>query len=260
MDLGDERAQIADVPVGRRVLEERAEDPGLEIELVGIADHDLPAKGLCPGADDFDGLRVAIRGDEERRGAFAGDGMNEAHRFRGCRALVEQRSVRNRQAGQVDDHRLVVEQRLEAALGDLRLVWSILSVPTGILQHVALDDRGGDGVRVPHPEIAAADAVLGSDLPELVEKAVFGAAGRQVERPLEADVLGNGRVDERVERALPERLEHLDDVLRVRADVAVDEAIGVPRHGHLALLLRGSDRRGLPCRAGESNRYPRASP
>jgi len=101
---------------------------------------------------------------------------------------------------------------------------------------------------------------LGGDLPELVEKAVFGAAGRQVERPLEADVLGNGRVDEGVERALPERLEHLDDVLRARADVAVDEAIGVPRHGHLALLLRGSDRRGLPCRAGESNRYPRASP
>ena len=39
------------------------------------------------------------------------------------------------------DHRLEVEQRLEPALGDLRLVGRVRRVPAGVLQDVALDDR-----------------------------------------------------------------------------------------------------------------------
>jgi hypothetical protein len=38
------------------------------------------------------------------------------HRFSGRRRLVEQRRVRERQAGQIGHHRLEVQQRLQATL------------------------------------------------------------------------------------------------------------------------------------------------
>src|SRR3546814_2099946 len=45
-----------------------------------------------------------------------------SHRFGRGRRLVEHRGVRHRHAGQVHDHGLVVEQRLEPALADFGLV------------------------------------------------------------------------------------------------------------------------------------------
>ena len=80
----------------------------------------------------------------------------ERHRLRGSGALVEQRRVGGRQPGQVGDDGLEVEQRLEAALGDLRLVRRVGGVPAGVLEHVAPDHRRRDG-RV----VAEADHRLG---------------------------------------------------------------------------------------------------
>src|SRR5690606_29438716 len=48
----------------------------------------------------------------------------------------------------------------------------------------------------------------------------------KVERRTEADVGGDRRVDQLVERAVAERLQHLRDLARVRPDVAPDEGVG----------------------------------
>ena len=55
---------------------------------------------------------------------------------------------RGRQPGQVGDHGLEVEQRLQAALGDLRLVRRVGGVPGRVLQDVAQDHRRGEGAVV----------------------------------------------------------------------------------------------------------------
>ena len=108
-----------------------------------VADDHLDTQRLGACLYDLDRLRMASLGDEERaslrppRRARA-----HVHRLGGRGGFVEQRRVRDRQAGQVDHHRLEVEQRLESALGDLRLVRRVLRVPARVLQDVAQDHGG----------------------------------------------------------------------------------------------------------------------
>src|SRR6059058_385767 len=64
---------------------------------------------------------------------------------------------------------MVVEQRFQPALRDLRLIRRVLRVPAGVLEDVALDDGRSDRVRVPHPDVAAEHLVLGRDLGQLAE-------------------------------------------------------------------------------------------
>ena len=71
----------------------------------------------------------------------------QRHRLGGRGALVEQAGVGGGQPGQVADHGLEVEQRLEAALGDLGLVRRVRGVPARVLEHVAPDHRRRDRAR-----------------------------------------------------------------------------------------------------------------
>ena len=77
-------------------------------------------------------------------------GERHRHRFGGRGALVEQRRVRDRQAGEIAHHGLEVEQRFEPPLRDLRLVRRVGGVPAGILQDVALDHGRDQAVAVAH--------------------------------------------------------------------------------------------------------------
>src|SRR3546814_9196170 len=62
-------------------------------------------------------------------------------------------------AGEVDDHLLEVQQYLQAALADLRLIGRVGGVPARILQHVALDDAGQEGAVVAHADHRVHDRV-----------------------------------------------------------------------------------------------------
>ena len=69
--------------------------------------------------------------------AFFCDPMGQRHRF-GCGGgFIEQRRVGQIKAGEVADHRLEVEQRLQATLADLGLVRRVGRVPGRVLQDVA---------------------------------------------------------------------------------------------------------------------------
>ena len=129
----DEAREIADDAVGGRVLQERAEDGGVGIELGRVADHDLDALRHRAGADDVEGSADGSRPRRRicsRRGATRTPWSMVMASAAAVR-LVEQRGVGDVEAGQVGDHGLEIEQRLQPALGDLGLVGRVGGVPAG---------------------------------------------------------------------------------------------------------------------------------
>ena len=137
----DHRARVAD-PAGRAgVLDQHAAQLAVGQPVGEVGDDDLDAHRLGAGADHVDGLRQRVGVDHERAGRLAVRPAYERHRLGRGGALVEQRGVGGRQAGEVADHGLEVEQRLEPALRDLGLVRRVGGVPAGVLEHVAPDHR-----------------------------------------------------------------------------------------------------------------------
>ncbi|GAA3074181.1 hypothetical protein GCM10020000_68970 [Streptomyces olivoverticillatus] len=146
--LLDAGAQVTDGAGGSGVLQQHAEDTALD-ELGGdalgeVGDDDLDAGGLGAGLDDGDGLGQGVGVDEEDALLDLADAAGERHGLGGGGALVEQGGAGGGQTRQVGDDRLEVEQRLQAALRDLRLVGRVGRVPGGVLHDVAQDDRRGE--------------------------------------------------------------------------------------------------------------------
>ena len=108
--------------------------------------------------------------------------MREVHRLGGGGRLVEERRIRDIEPGQVDDRGLEVEQRLEASLGDFRLVRSVLSVPAWVLHDVPENHTRHQRIAVPHTEIRAEHAVLGGDVSEPADQFRFGERLGKLER------------------------------------------------------------------------------
>ena len=106
----------------------------------------------------------------------------ERHRLGGGGALVEQRRVGGRQPGQVGDHGLEVEQRLEAALGDLGLVGRVGGVPGRVLEHVAPDHRRRDRRVVAQADHRLGGTVLRGERAQRPRGGLLVERVRQVER------------------------------------------------------------------------------
>ena len=181
--------------------------------------------------------RAARRGCARRRSSAGGSRRRRrtsslgpstqpaAHRHRlGRRGrLVEQRRVGEVHAGEVGDHRLEVQERLEPALGDLGLVRRVGRVPGRVLEHVAQDDRRRDRAGVAQADERGRHLVAGGELPELGEHLGLGAARRERRAARRRGSTRHRGVDQRVERLDPERGEHRACSVRGRADVAVGE-------------------------------------
>jgi hypothetical protein len=160
--------------------------------------------------------------------------VGHVHRLGRGGGLVEQRRVGQRQTGEVGDHGLVVEQRLEPTLGDLCLVGRVGGVPAGVLEHVALDDRRHDAAVVAQADVTLADPVATRQLLEPREQLVLAELAPdlaellepvQLERRGHADRGRDGLVDQRVEAVGLDRPQHRREVGLARADVAVDEGV-----------------------------------
>ncbi len=158
------------------------------------------------------------------------DGLRQMHRFGRSGAFIEQRGVRDLEPGQVRHHRLEVEERLQPALRDLRLIRRIGRVPPGVFQHVALDDRGRETVVIPHTEVGTEDLILCGELAERVERFLFGPRFRNPQRPRQPDVCGHDGVDKRVERIVAEDLQHGRLVLGRGPDVSFLKQIAFAIH------------------------------
>jgi hypothetical protein len=182
---------------------------------------------------------------EEHLSTLLGRAHRHTHRLSGGGCFVEQRCVAYRQGGEVGHHGLPDQQRLEATLGDLRLVGGVLGVPTRVFEDVALHHRRGDGAGVshaeqrPHPLVALCRRRKSR---EGLGFAGLAVAWQTSERKVaaEADPRRHGLADEFVEGLEPEGREHRLDLFVARTDVAAHESVegreGI-RHG--AVLVVG---------------------
>src|SRR4029077_7939810 len=121
---------------------------------------------------------------------------------------------------------LEVEQSLESALRDLRLVGRVGGVPPRVLDDVALDHLGCERMVIPHPDVGAVELVLRRETPQRLEHLALGTARRQLQRTAQPDMGGNHRVDEGIERFITHRRQHAPYFVRARSDVAGGEAVG----------------------------------
>mmetsp|Transcript_3300 Transcript_3300/g.11596 ORF Transcript_3300/g.11596 Transcript_3300/m.11596 type:complete len:853 (+) Transcript_3300:643-3201(+) len=226
----DDRAVLVQGSVSGGVLQEHsAHVVPAEVE-VGLGGHDaLQAEPVRPGGAHGDGLGVALVRDEELWLLAVGHGTAHGHGLGGGGGLVEQRGVREGEPGEVGDHGLVVEQGLEPALGDLRLVGGVLSVPPGVLEQVPQDHGGGQGTIVPHADEVLVELVLGAELLHVREVLALGEGlGElaQLEGPVLADVRRHRGVDQGADGLEAAVVGHLAlDAGGGVADVPRDEAV-----------------------------------
>ena len=217
----DEGAEVLDVALGVRVLEERAEGVVTEVVGVGIAHGHVVAQRFRPRAHEVDRLRVDPVGDEEgvpRVAALLG-AFSERHGLGGGGGLVQHGGVGDVQAREIHDHRLEVQQRLEPALGDLGLVGGVLGVPAGVLQDIAQDDAGRERVVVAHADEGAVDLVVAGQAAQVGQHLRLAERRRQLQRPGQADVGRHGLGDELVQRIHAEHLHHPRHIQRPRSQM-----------------------------------------
>ncbi len=156
------RTEVSQLTRRGRRREQRAE-AAWRVEIVDLPDDELDADRLGARAQHGDRLRMGVGVDEERVAGVAA--LAAGHRHRLCRSgrLVEHRGVGDVHAGEVGDHRLEVEERLQPALADLGLVGGVRGVPGGVLEHVAQDHGGSDRAVVAEPDQVRHAAVATGD-------------------------------------------------------------------------------------------------
>ena len=222
MDAGRKVAEVVDFAVRRRILHEGAEVGRVEHGIGPRSGHDFDAKGLRAGAQERDGLRMDVVRDEKLF-ALAFDPVGHGHGFGGGSRFVEQRGIGDLHAGQVGHHGLEIEQRLEASLGQLRLIRRVGRIPAGIFQDVAQDDRRGVAIAVAHSEVARLRLVSRSEAADFGQGGVLVERGGKVERIAAADGFRNGLVDQRVEAGQAEGSEHAGDFGVIGTDMTADK-------------------------------------
>jgi hypothetical protein len=149
VDGVDGRPQVGQGAGGAGVGEEGAE---ALLDLVDPADVQCDADRFGPGPEHGHGLGMGVGVDDEGGAGALREPASHGHRLRGGGGLVEHGGVGQVEAGEVGDHGLEVEERLQATLADLGLVRRVGRVPGRVLQEVALDDGRGDRAVIPHAD------------------------------------------------------------------------------------------------------------
>ncbi|MFK4541664.1 hypothetical protein RKD29_001260 [Streptomyces tendae] len=231
----DHRLDVAYGSGGSRVLEQDAVDLALGDlggdALAQVGDDDLDAGRLGTGLYHGDGLRQRVRVDQEQALLVLAHAPGQRHRLGGGGALVQQRGTGGGQAGQLGDHGLEVQEGLEPALGDLRLVGRVRRVPGRVLHDVAQDDRRGEGAVVAEADHGVEDLVAVGQGAQLGQHLGLGARARQVEPVGVLDHIRHRGGRQFVERTVTDLREHLGPGLVVGADVALLERHGLFEFG-----------------------------
>ena len=208
MGAGDERREVDHKPRLVRILQQHAEGSRAIVRVEahrGDRYHvDIDPQRFRPTADDVDGLGEALIAHEKARAlarsVFLGsDAVQQRHRFRRGRRLVQQRGVCDLHTRQIRDHRLEVDERFQSPLGDLSLVLRVGRVPARVLHHHPQDNAWRDRVVVAEADVGAENLVAGSDLCQPPEVLMFTLRRRKAQWPSQPDRGRDGLVDERVE-------------------------------------------------------------
>ena len=110
------RCHVVNLTRRGRVLREHGEVIARFHELGCKTDFDFDAQRLSARLHAINGLRMAIARDDDGVARRFRLTFRQRHRLGSGSAFVEQRRVGNVHAGQVTDHRLIVQQRLKTAL------------------------------------------------------------------------------------------------------------------------------------------------
>ncbi len=224
MQRRDERAVIADIAPGARVLQQRAEALGVGSARRRTRD-DFDVERRRARAHDVDRLRKHVVGDEEALRLAPRDALGERHRFGGGGGFVQHRRIGNRHAGQIAHHRLEIDQRFEPSLRYFRLVRRVRGVPRRTLEHVAQDDARRVGAVVALTDEGFQNFVLRGHRLQARERCRLGRRGGQAERRPAADRFGNDCVHERRARRITQCLEHRGLIVGCGPNVARDERV-----------------------------------
>ena len=229
---------VADRPARVGVLDQDPGDvTGLEVDGLGIDDPDLHTDGLGPALDHGAGLGEDLRVDDEDPLLAAAELDAHAHRLGGRGRLVEQRSARQGQPGEVGDHRLEDQQRLQPPLRDLSLIGGVLGVPAGVLEHVSLDHRRRHAAVVAEADQRAQEAISTHDPAQRGQGLPLARLALRREIVGQREGLGgpdrsrDGRVDQRLQGVEIERPEHLGDLMIARAEVAAHKGVSRGERG-----------------------------
>ena len=232
MCRGREVRIVAYGAVGGRVLDDGAELLAREAVFVVFVDDQFDAERFAAREQHVERLRENVAVDEELVATlpdrFArAQREHHQHGLGGGRALVQERAVADLHARERDHGGLEVQQRLETALRDLGLVGRVGGVPGGVLEDVAHDGgRDGAGV-VAHADERSEAAVAVGQRTDVGGEFVFAHPfGRQRERLLEPDGLGDDLRDQFVDRLCADHFEHGFEVFFVAdADVAFGKLV-----------------------------------
>ncbi len=193
---GREVGIVADFAVRRRILDDCAELLARKLVTCEVVHNQFDAERFAAGKQHVERLREYVFIDEKlvasRLDGFARtEGEHHEHRFRRCRALVEQRAVGDFHSRQRANRRLEIEQRFQSSLRNLRLIRGVGGVPRRILEYVA-HDRRRNGVRiVAHSDERAELAVLVGYGADVRREFVFAHSVADGERLFEPDALRN---------------------------------------------------------------------
>ena len=215
----DDGGEVAHAPGGAGVADQDARHAVGRQVAVEIGDDERDAERLRSRAQDRKGLRVRVGVDHDHGGTRLRRAQRERHRLRSRRGLVEQGGARDGKGRQVLDHRLEVEQRLEAPLGDLRLVGRVRRVPGRVLEDVAGDHAGRVRAVVAEPDHAGDDAVARGQVTQLRKGGSLGRGLGQVQGLMPPDDLRDHVGREGLEIGVAEQPEHPCLLDSVRTDV-----------------------------------------
>jgi hypothetical protein len=168
MQRGHQRAVVTDLAGHGRILQQGPERARIACGR-GRADHDVDADRLSARAQHFDRLRQHVVGDKENGRRRFARALDQGHRLRRGGRFVEHRRVGHVHAGQIGDHLLEVQQRLQAALRDLGLIRRVGRVPGRILEYIAQDDVRRMGAVIALADQAAQDFVLAGERTQIGE-------------------------------------------------------------------------------------------
>ena len=188
----DERTKIVQRAGGVGRLHQRAEHIVGQRQRVEGSHPQRDSQRLGARSQHVERLGKHVFRDQEHRGrpacrAAAGptrmESLQHGHGFGRRGRLVQERSRRDRQTGQIGHHGLEVEQRFEPTLGDLGLIGRVRRVPARILQHVAPNHGGHDAVVVAQPDEGPEHLVLRRNHAQAFEKLVFALRWREIQGP-----------------------------------------------------------------------------
>ncbi len=152
LNLFDRLGDVAHLSRRSWILHQYAKHIGRFQIGEGVPLHNCHAHRLRAGLQDGQSLGVHVVIDKEGIGFRLTHTMGHRHGFGCCRSFIQQGRIGDFHAGQVDDHLLVIQQCLQAALADFRLIGGIGRVPAWIFQNIPQDDRWRDGAVIAHAD------------------------------------------------------------------------------------------------------------